>query len=186
MERDPLASMDNDDWGRAIAEAVAIALPFAPQDAEDLVQDAALRVFEGKAPWNPKETSLPLHLAQVGLKARSNQRRSERRRRRPSVVAKLIAFFDERVPTPQELFFEQRRKAERFEAVTKKLADDPEALQIVRLVEQDVLGVEEQADQTGMSVAAVRNARRRIIHIGRQLDVEAAREDKDKDKVAES
>src|SRR5690349_7070681 len=130
-KRDPLASMSNDDWGDAIAEAVAIALPFAPQDAEELVQNAAVRVLEGEAPWNPQEKSLALHLAEIGLEARSKRRRTERRRRRPLMMAKLVAFFQRDVPTPQELYYEKRRKVERYRALEKDLSDDPEAQQIV-------------------------------------------------------
>jgi DNA-directed RNA polymerase specialized sigma24 family protein len=179
-KRDPLASMDNDDWGQAIAEAVAIAFPFAPHDAEELVQNAVVWVLEGQAAWNPEEKSLALHLAEVGLDARSKRRRTERRRRRPQMMSKLVAFFQRRVPTPQELVFEKRRKVERFETLVSELAEDPDAQQIVRLVvEDDVQSVQEQADATGRSVEEVRNAHKRIYRRVEALD---AREDKDETK----
>jgi hypothetical protein len=161
VERDP-----NEDWGRVFAEAVAIARTVTQRDAEELVQQAMVLYFSGKAPFDRagKET-LAEHLALVGLKARGNRERIERRRRNPAVVAKIVKLVDTPPPTPEDALSEadeERRKTRLFEQLLVELASDAEAREIALLVQQGVHDAHIQAERSGMKIEVVRNARKRI------------------------
>jgi DNA-directed RNA polymerase specialized sigma24 family protein len=179
-DREPPGGPAKIDWGRAMAEAVAIALNYAPRDAEELVHNAIVLVLEGTAPWDAgSTTSLAQHLVEVGLKARRNRRRSERRRRRPGVLGKLIAMFDKPPLTPEEELgkaHEKQKKARLFEGLIAELADDPDARRIALLEQEGVHEAQDQVDASGMSIENVRNARKRV---SRRAAALAARDDED-------
>src|SRR5258708_4263027 len=97
---DPLAGVD---WGSVFVQAVAIARACTPErDVEDVAQEGLRMVVEGDAPWNPAGgKSLPQHVADVGVKARSHRRRTERRRKNPKMIGKLVEAFDVPPATPE-------------------------------------------------------------------------------------
>jgi hypothetical protein len=169
------------DWGRVFAEAVAIALKFTRRDVEDLVEDAMTMLFAGETRWDPagKET-LAEHLAAVGLKARFNKLRTERRRRNPRVVGKMVQMFeDDRLPTPEEAALEseeRQHKMRLFEQLFADFADDDDARAILSLEQQGVHGQLEQATEGRMDIAVVRNAHKRI---ARRVEALAGRDEED-------
>jgi DNA-directed RNA polymerase specialized sigma24 family protein len=154
------------DWPRVYAEAVALAAKYTKRDAYEVVQEGAKLYVSGLAPWVPEETTLPDHLVSIGRRARSDWKRTERRRWHPAVVSKMVGIFRGSRPTPaQEALAaeERRRKAFLFERLVRELeAHDPEGHKIVLLEAEGVHDALEQAAESGMDIETVRNARKRI------------------------
>jgi DNA-directed RNA polymerase specialized sigma24 family protein len=151
------------DWGRVFADAVHIARAITKRDAEEIVQEAMVLFFAGKAAWGPagKET-LAQHLVTVGLCARRKKERTERRRRHPKVVGKMGQEFDQPPATPEDDVSEAEEKTKRFEQLLADFASDPEARDILLLVQQGVHDALAQAQRSGRDIEVVRNARKRI------------------------
>jgi DNA-directed RNA polymerase specialized sigma24 family protein len=155
------------DWPRVYAEAVRIALSFTTRDAQDVVQEAMKLYFAGEALWAPGgKATLAEHLVCVGLTARSKQRRTERRRSRPSMLHKLASVFSLLPPTPEQqvaIAEDKQRKAGLLDKLERELATrDPQAHRILCLEHDGVHEVREQAAESGMPVEQVNNARKRI------------------------
>ena len=154
------------DWGRVFAEAVALASTFTKRDAEDVVQEAMRLHFEGEAPYDPAQgATLAQHLVSVGMKARSNRARIERRRNRPKFVTTLRLLFGGGTPTPQEATLaaeEERRKETLYEKLVADLAADPIAREVALLERQGVTEAAEQRTKIGCDIETVRNARKRV------------------------
>jgi hypothetical protein len=157
------------DWGRVFAEAVLITRRFSPRDAEEVVQNGMAIFFSGERSGEPPARraadTLAQHVARLGLDAWRNKERSERRRRHPQVVAKLTLPDGDGPRTPEADMVraeDDRRSVRLLEALLVVLASDTEALRVLELVQLGVGDVAEQATRAGLSVAAVRNARKRI------------------------
>ena len=133
--------------------------------------------FAGKAPWDPagKET-LAQHLVTVGLYAHRKKERTERRRRHPKVISKIVQMFGGPPATPEEDVSEAQAKAKRFEQLLDDFASDPEAREILLLMQDGVSDALGQANRSGRDIEVVRNARKRI---GRRLDALAERDEKE-------
>jgi hypothetical protein len=156
------------DWRRVYAEAVALALKFAPLSAKEIVHEGVTRYLSGEAPWAPGgQGTLAAHLVAVGRKVHEKQKRIERRRRSPKMVNMLVAWFENRASaTPEAAFIEaedKRDKERLFEELVRELqSEDHEALRVVRLVQEGVDQPREQAERLGMDAETLRNAHKRI------------------------
>lgn len=152
------------DWGRAFAEAVAIASRQRPREAEDIVQQGMTALLEGGAPFDPDgEETLPEHLVTVGLREKRNRERTERRRRRPNVQAKMQQWFDDdRPPSPEELSEEMERRRRALDALRDACKDNPDAREIVRLEGEGENEPAKQAQVLKWPIERVRNARKRV------------------------
>jgi DNA-directed RNA polymerase specialized sigma24 family protein len=155
------------DWPRVYAEAVAIALTFAPVSAQEIVHEGAIRYLEGQAPWAPGQgRTLAEHLVVVGHKAHRDAMRRERRHRHPKMVGMLVAMFGGSSPSPEEELVaaeEKQRKTLLYEKLVRELqAHDPEAHRIVLLEQEGVDQPLEQAERLGIDIETVRNVRKRI------------------------
>jgi hypothetical protein len=151
------------DWGRVFAEAVLLAQVVRPRDAEDIVTEGMTLLLDGTAPFDAAGTeTLAQHLVEAGLRAWRNRERTERRRRRPDKVAKLVQYLDEAPPTPEELNEERDTKARAFEELRAETADDPEVHAIVELIGQGVHEPAIQAQRLGWGIEVVRKARKRL------------------------
>jgi DNA-directed RNA polymerase specialized sigma24 family protein len=155
------------DWPRVYAEAVAIALTFAPVSAREIVHEGVTRYLEGQAPWAAGgERTLAEHLVVVGHKAHRDAKKRERRRWSPKMVGMLVAMFGGSSPSPEEELVaaeEKQRKTLLFEKLVRELqAHDPEAHRIVLLEQEGVDQPLEQAERLGIDIETVRNARKRI------------------------
>jgi DNA-directed RNA polymerase specialized sigma24 family protein len=152
------------DWGRVFAEAVAIALGFTKNDAEDVVQQGMTLLFDGTAPFDAASgKTLAQHLVEVGRLEHAKKQRTERRRRHPRVVAKLVQWFDGAAPpTPEELSAEREGRARAFEELLAQTVDDPEVQALVRLEADGVSEPAAQAERLGWQMPVVRNARKRL------------------------
>jgi DNA-directed RNA polymerase specialized sigma24 family protein len=163
----------NIDWGRVYAQAVAIAIAFSRRNAEDVVQEGMKLFFAGEAPWDSAgETSLPEHLVAEGRKALENKERTERRRRHPRVMGKVVHAFDQPPPTPEDDYGEAQaslRLARLVEKALEEFPEDSDAREILLLLKQGVHEALEQAEESGMDVAVVRNARKRVLRCLRAL-----------------
>jgi DNA-directed RNA polymerase specialized sigma24 family protein len=173
--------LSNVDWERVFAEAVDIALAYTKRDVEDLVEDAMELLFAGEAAWDDSSKhTLPEHLVLVGLKARRNRMRTERRRRNPKVIGKMVQLFEEdRPPTPEDEAAdaeERQRKKVLLEELLEDLADDSEARGIVLLELEGVHGALEQVARGAGDIETVRRARKRVARHVRAL-VERAESD---------
>jgi hypothetical protein len=161
-DRDP----ETIDWGSVFAQAVAIALKYTRGDAEEVVQEAMVLYFEGAAPWDASgRMTLPEHLVHVGLYERRKRERTERRRRHPKVIGKLVHIFDRPPRTAEEDFSDaedEQRKSRLLDRLLGDFADDAQAREIVRLEQEGVHEPLEQAKSSGMEIEEVRNARKRI------------------------
>lgn len=156
------------DWPRVYAEAVAIALTIAPVSAPEIVHEGVKRYLEGQAPWAPGgERTLAEHLVVVGRKARSSEKRRERRHWYPKMVGTLVAIFGGASPGPEEELLaaeDKQGKTILFEKLVRELdAHDTEAHRIVVLEQEGVHQPLEQAERLGMDIETVRNARKRIM-----------------------
>ncbi|HEV3191803.1 MAG TPA: hypothetical protein VGY54_14935 [Polyangiaceae bacterium] len=162
VEREPPAI----DWARIYAEAVRLAADVTGRDAEDVVNEAVALYLEGRAPYDPTDgKTLAKHLVDIGVTARAKRRRTERRRRKPGVMGKLIQLFDRPPATSEQRYLdaeEEQRKAGLFEQVLADPELTPEERTLVLLVQDDVHEAREQAQQSGMDIGTVRNARKRL------------------------
>jgi hypothetical protein len=151
------------DWNRVYAEAVAIAATVTQRAPEELVHVGVERFLSGREPWDPsRTTSLAAHLVLAGRKARENAERTERRRWHPKMLGKVVKLFEKRHVSPEEDLAVRQHRAKRFERLLKELADDSEAHALALLVQRGVTEAEEQAEESGMDIAVVRNARKRL------------------------
>jgi len=162
------------DWGRAFAEAVAIAATKRPRDAEDIAQQGLTQLLEGQAPFDPDAgATLAEHIVAAGLHDLKSRERTERKRRRPDRVAKLTHLMDVEPPTPEELNEEHEEQARAFEELKAECADDPEVHALVLLEHEGIDEASEQAERLKWDIEVVRNARkrmsRRVMALGERL-----------------
>jgi hypothetical protein len=161
------------DWGRIYAEALEIALSFTSREEDEVVQQGMTLVIDGTAPFDPDgTTTLAAHVVSVGLAARRNRERTERRRRRPKVVGKLTHWLDVEPPTPEELVGERARGERAFEATLAASEGDADVRALVLLARE---GVDEPADQAAKlswPVERVYNARKRVARVLGRVAVE--------------
>jgi hypothetical protein len=154
------------DWRRVFAEAIAIALEVTSYPAEDVVQEGMKLYFSGEAPWDTTGgETLAHHLVAAGVDALNKKARTERRRRHPGVVGKVVSELDRPPPTPEDDYGqaeENVHKLRLFEKVLAHFAADQEALDVLLLLQQGVSDASDQAKRTGMDITVVRNARKRI------------------------
>jgi hypothetical protein len=161
---DPLAGVD---WGEVSVQAAVIVSACTPaRDVGDVVQQGLLLVLEGEAPWDPADgKTLGEHAAAVGIRAYRNARRTERRRKDPKIVAKLVMEFDVPPLTPEGVLaqgYDEWRKETCTRRVIESLADDKQATAVLELARHGVGEVAEQARLSGYSLRAVERARSRI------------------------
>ena len=154
------------DWARIYVEAVNLAAEITTRDAQDVVNDAVALYLAGEAPYDPADgKTFAEHLVHIGLTARAKRRRTERRRKKPGRMWKVIQFFDRPPPTSEQRYLdaeEEQRKAGLFEQVLADPELTPEERALVLLVQEDVHEAREQATQSGMDIETVRNARKRL------------------------
>jgi hypothetical protein len=154
----------NIDWGRLFAEAVLLAENLQLPDPEGLAQDGITMLFEGRTPpWDASgETTLAEQVVLAAREERNNRERTERKRRHPKMVSKLVQAFDQRGPTPEELVGQQEEQATKLERLRADLADDPDGRAIVACEEQWIHTPAEQVARLGWPIERVRNARKRV------------------------
>jgi hypothetical protein len=164
----PGNSLEGVDWGDVYAKAVAIALTCVPrQDAEDVVMAGVTKVLDGSDPWDPAgKSTLASHVVAVGRRERESELRKARRREHHGAVEAFAEDADADRPwTPEEHVSEAEErdeKARRYGRLVALCGGDPDALAVLECLEQ---GIDEPADQvteTGLTLDAVRNARKRI------------------------
>jgi hypothetical protein len=169
------------DWGGVYVQALSLArLSVRPQDVTDLVGEGMKRVMGGEAPWEEaRNRTLPEHVVAVGYNAMREQWRKASQPRDAAVASKLrVAVEEDAKWTPEDSVAEAehiQRKAHLFERLVEACAGDPEALAVL---EHEQLGVHEPAEQArraGLTIEAIRNARKRIKRRALEL-VDAERE----------
>jgi hypothetical protein len=152
------------DWARLFLEAVLLAENLELPDPEGLAQDGITMLFERCAPpWDPSgETTLAEHVVLAAREKRNNRERTERKRRHPRMVSKLVQAFDQPGPTPEELVGQHEERVTRLEQLRADLAEDPDGCAIVTCEEQRIHEPAEQAARLRWPIERVRNARKRV------------------------
>jgi hypothetical protein len=143
------------DWGDVYAKAVAIALTCVPrQDAEDVVMAGVTKVLDGSDPWDPAgKSTLASHVVAAGRRERESELRKTRRHEHHRAVEAFAEGAEAE---------ERDEKARRYGRLVALCADDTDALAVLECLER---GIDEPADQVteaGLTLDAVRNARKRI------------------------
>lgn len=183
-----MADLTGVDWKTVFAQAVAIASAVTRgSDVLDVVQEGIRLVLEGDEPWDPASgKALPQHVAEVGVRARGNRLRSDRRRQGPKMVGKLVVALDVPPPTPEESFDGaegKARKARRFAQLVAVFANDEVESAVLRLLEEGVTAVDEQVEKSGYDDRRIANARRRISRHAQSL---VRREEREEIEVEEA
>jgi hypothetical protein len=158
-------------WVEAYNKALLCLRPLVGQPVRtyELIGDAvALAYPGGDKAWDPaKYPSLSVYLFELAKGLLSHQRRNDRLRKKheepyaPEIAERVI----DPIPDPRALLLEKERilaGTRVFAIVRSALADDPQALAVLELIEADVLKLAEQVTELGWTESEVRNARKRI------------------------
>jgi DNA-directed RNA polymerase specialized sigma24 family protein len=159
---DPLADVN---WVDVHRRALIAAAAYVPeQDIDDVVNEGMARVLEGSAPWDPTTgQTLPDHIVRIGANARRVEvRKLDRRASGPFVAEVGDAIAASAPPDPETSAVEADRRARLFHRILTHFAGDPDALEVVRCEDREIILPAEQALASGLSIEAVRNARKRI------------------------
>lgn len=157
------------------------------EDAQDLAQQAIMQLYDDHhAPWDPtQEPDLFLHLADVVRGLASNKRRVQETKRVRLVSEENWDAIEDKVSaggaTPESALAAHQLVARTLSGLREKLKATDEDARVV--VDQFALGndeAKEQAAATGLSIEAVRSARRRVFHA-----VEIVREDLARDEESD-
>lgn len=154
------------DWGDVYASAVRLALTCVPrQDAEDVVMAGVTKVIDGSAPWDSAgKDTLASHVVAVGCRERRVELRKAHRREKLGAV-EAFAQGAESAWTPEDEVSEAEERAEkgrRYGRLVALCVDDADALAVLECLEQDIDEPAGQVTATGLTLDAVRNARKRI------------------------
>lgn len=151
------------DWGRVYREAVAALEPVVGVvHMEEVAQEGMYLVFAGEAPERLEGETVAGHVARSGLRAWRTALRLGRWRRSPHVFVKLQAALEVPVPTGEGVLSMQEERARRFACLIEAIGDDREVAGIVRLVRGGASTECEQAAWLGITLEALRNARKRL------------------------
>ena len=160
-------ALEGVDWGDVYARAVAVALTCARrQDAEDMVLEGMRRVIEGKCPWDPAgKRTLVMHIVSVGSGEQRNERRKALRRAKPEFVEALAQATGNARWTPEDEVSEregQEHTARMFGELVALSSGDPDALAVLECARSGIDEAAEQVTECGLSIDAIRNARKRV------------------------
>jgi hypothetical protein len=158
------------DWGRVYVEALEIACRSSARQAEDLVQQGMTLVLEGTAPFDPDGgKTLAEHLVEAAVAEAAKRARIDRLRKQRGQEAKLQHWMDEKPPTPEELTHTTRLEERAFEAMLAACGDDDDVRELAKLAREDFDEPAEQAERLGWPIERVRNARRRLARVHREV-----------------
>jgi hypothetical protein len=166
------------DWGRVYREAVAALEPTVGlARMEEVAAEGMYLVFAGEAPERREGETVAGHVARSGLLAWRTAGRAERWHRSPRVSTKVAAALYVPVPTGEAVLSREEERARRFECLVDAIGGDREVADIVRLAREGVTTEMEQAARLGITIEALRNARKRL---KRHIDAVNAREDRER------
>jgi hypothetical protein len=184
--KNPPRSLEGVDWGAVYVRAISIARQSVrPGDVDDLVTEGVRRVLDGAAPWDEsRKRTLADHVVAVGYNAmREEWRKRKQPRDERFIVRFSVTVEEESQRTPEDSAAdaeERERRARLFARLLVLCAADAEASAVL---ECEQLGVHEPAEQVtraGLSIDAVRNARKRIKrHVQELIDDERGARDGD-------
>ena len=168
-------------WERITAQLTTFAWKRTKQRswdyAQELAQEAIAQAFEHLDAWNPEKETLLKHLARRVIGLASND---WTRKRNSFEVALDLAPEALEVEGGEEGLDDEvdgRRVAQAFRArLAERLEGDEAAAMVVAQMAHGVDTVAAQARATGLSAAAVREARRRIFYHSEKASLEIARE----------
>jgi DNA-directed RNA polymerase specialized sigma24 family protein len=154
----------NELWGGAFARLVRIALAWTHNnaDAQELAQEALLRVF-AQSPEPPRELEQLVLRAAGIMKGRFlNRRRADRRRQDPRWIAAAAQLSRGLRRTPEDLAAAREQLARVLEGLQKDLKDDPLGGLVVEATLDGYDTAADQAEHLGKDIKEIRKARKRV------------------------
>jgi hypothetical protein len=185
------ARVRSQNWSRLTAQLTAWAFKRTQQRSWDLAQDLAYeaitQLYENPESWDPDKEPILKHLAKRVIGLASNE---WRRKRNSFEVAMETSTEWQKVAGAGDAADEELdrlRLAESFrERLAQRLEGDEAATMVVAQMLDEVDSANDQARETEMTVAQIREARRRVFYHAEQASKELAREiDQEEEEVAQ-
>jgi hypothetical protein len=146
------------------------------EHAEDLAGDAIALAFNpAGVQWNPEKEPVFRYLTGLVRGLLSNERRKmANTHERLTAKGSMAAFADDEARSPEAVAMRRVRVERLFERLAASAAKDPKRLALAKCFAEGLETAEEQAEATGMTVAEVVLARRRLYAAAEAIERERA------------
>jgi DNA-directed RNA polymerase specialized sigma24 family protein len=135
-------------------------------DGDDMLQNAFLRLLEGEQRWNPDEVPFVTHVRRVmqGIKSKA-RKKAEVHRIVPMLEHEKAGNIAGKQLNPEQVLMDEEGTVlsdDMFDEVCAELPKDSTSLACMGLALRDILDPQAQADELGVHIDRVYEARKRI------------------------